>query len=105
MFRAVGFHCLFHQLPPGVRTQMIISPLGGIPRSDIAFENDSITGIQKHLRSAARRTRVVIIDFLFEDQPHVADTIANAADLPGTPATFVKCRATEGASSRLLHFL
>src|SRR5439155_23394782 len=102
---SVSLNRLFDKFPRCICTQMIISTLRRIPRSNVALEYDSVSRIEEHLGSATSRTRIVAINFLLEHQPDVANAVAYAIDLPWTTATFVERRTTEVPRNRRLHFI
>src|SRR5438094_235380 len=71
---------------------MIPSSLSRIPRPNSAFENNTVTGIEKHLRRTASSRLIWALVVIFEYQADVADARSDTGQFPGPSACFVVCR-------------
>src|SRR5437867_4218414 len=74
---------------------MELTALRRVPGSDIALEDQAIAGVEKHLRRAARGAGIGTRMVTLENEPDVADALANSGDLPRPTARLVKGRGRQ----------
>ncbi len=102
---SIGFDCSDHEFSGGFAAEVEIATFRAVPRPNVPLEYHPIAGVQKHLGGAAGGARVPATLIQLEDEPDVADPIADRANLPRPAAYLIVNAGTKAPGDSGRHVL